>query len=118
MVGQSIGNFDILKYLGNDRFEVRCKKCGNTSTVSYSGVTSSPKYKGYGCSKCCNNVFIDETNKIYGDFFVNKYVGKGKYLCTCTKCGYTKYTLGANLRKEKFCECIKCRSMRKGNELV
>ena len=51
-----------------------------------------------------SNIFVDLTNQQIGEWYVNNYIGNGKWNCTCS-CGLTKLVDGHELRRGATKSC-------------
>lgn len=75
---------EIIEYLGNNRWRCRCT-CGAIKAVQGSQLRNHT-------TKGCGHIITDDlTDKTFGFWHVNKYVGNQSYECTCT-CGCNNTT--------------------------
>lgn len=93
-----VGEWYIIRYLGNQHYECRCS-CGNIRSVHTYSLTSS-KSKSCGHNK---NVDLYK-GKTYWEWEVLDYYGEGKYICKCS-CGNIRQVEKASLLNGRSKSC-------------
>ena len=87
--GSIIGNFKVLRYVGDKQYECECQCENKTIEVLY---TSSLKKSNNACCKKCRAKASSESQRkhLEGTVIHNwkylEYVGKSKYKCECLLC--------------------------------
>lgn len=101
LTGQKIGDWDILKYLGNGYYECLCN-CGRLCTVSGRSLRAKTSLS------CGHGDYIDLTQKQFGSWTALEYFGDHNWLCQC-ECGTFRIIPSIRLRKgvTKSCGCKK-----------
>lgn len=123
LTGQTIGDVEVLEYIGLDKFNRRSYKvkCVNCGEIAIKDASYIRKYKKINCA--CNNANRieyklakrnEEVGKVYGKLRVIKYDGERDtgtplYTCICEDC--KKILPGMNiyqvkkLGRSRLCDC-------------
>lgn len=102
LTGQTFGDWEVLRYCGNQYYECKCSVCNTISLVSGSNLVN-------GLSKSCgkhktSNKLIDITGQEFGELKVINYIGGNKWLCRCS-CGNITIKYSHNLRRSSSISC-------------
>ena len=98
LTGKTIGDWEVLKYLGNKKYLCKCT-CGVIREVFGESLRN-------GDSTSCGHDKPQEdlTGKVFGDWSVLRYAGHGKWECQCS-CGNTSLVGGFQLRNGDSTSC-------------
>ena len=99
LVGQTFGTLEVIEYVGDGRWKVKCTKCGVVKDVRGWDITSG-RVKSCGvCGK-----FIDITGQVFGEWTVISYAGNRKWNCRCS-CGNERVVESKRLRDGISASC-------------
>ena len=99
LTGKQFGSWKVKKYLGNQKYECKCLKCGNTYAISSSNLISNDSTQ---CRVCAS--LEDLRGKTFGEWTVLEYAGDLRWVCRCS-CGKEFNVLGYNLRSGHTRSC-------------
>lgn len=108
--GQTINNLYIDKYLGDNKYECKCKLCGNTR-ICRSYELKKGKYKACKeCEKSANGKYEDLTGKQFGYWVCLRRDNENDryWICRCNRCGKNYKVLVANMKNGKSKSCVDC----------
>lgn len=71
-IGKVVGDYEIISYLGNYRYQVKCTKCGITSEASLRSLISNGNSFVHGI-KCLKAIPNSEYKKVIMERFQNMY---------------------------------------------
>ena len=112
--GKIFGYWEVLEYAGDKKQRCRCLKCGRIDEVYTESLVSG---RSIQCKHCASSNGRKENNilegKTFGSWYVNRYLGSGKYECIC-QCGTIRNIIGDNLKIGHIQQCSKC----SGHELI
>lgn len=99
--GTSVNNWDIVEYLGSNKYRCVCKLCGKEKEV-LSGSLLSGKSTSCGCWQTKEMQGME-----FGDWEVLHKATDGKWYCRCKRCGKEREVDGFTLRAglSKSCGC-------------
>lgn len=106
-IGDTFGEWTVIKDIGNRYFLCRCS-CGVEKSVhSYDLRKGKSKSCGHLTKGTSTNGRIDMTGQQIGEWTIGEYLGNGYYNCTCS-CGTQKKLKGTYLRtgQSKSCGCM------------
>lgn len=109
--GSTIGNFDILEYVGNKQYKCKCR-CKNGTIESV--YTSTLKNSKFPCCSICRAKVNSELQRehLEGTIAHNwkyiEYLGNSRYLCECLLC-HKIYTVDSReIKRGKSKNCKDC----------
>ena len=113
LTNRRFGKWTALKHVGNSLWECKCD-CGSIGKVKTYDLLNG-KSKSCGCE---TTKFIDLTDKVYGDWHVDFYLGNQNWMCTCI-CGTQSIVNGQKLRSglSKSCGCNKLKHIIETNRI-
>lgn len=99
--GTSVNNWDVVEYLGSNKYRCVCKLCGKEKEV-LSGSLLSGKSTSCGCWQTKEMQGME-----FGDWEVLYKTTDGKWYCRCKRCGKEREVDGFTLRAglSKSCGC-------------
>lgn len=105
LTGKKCGTLTPIRYIGNHQWECKCD-CGNT-TIKTQTQLKNPNVS-CGC-QLNQNKREDLTGQVFGELTVTKYLGYGKYLCTCSCSEHnTRIVDASTLKSGTTTACEKC----------
>ena len=99
LTGQIFKDFQVLEYIGNKKYRLKCLRCGEEKEVYTANIL-----KGYGVTCSLDKPQELKPGDQFGEWTVVEYVGNKKYLCICS-CGNTKEVLKCNLLNGSSTSC-------------
>lgn len=84
MTNEIIGNVQVVKYIGSGVWECKCKCNKIINVKGFNLRKAKEENKNYACEECSAELRREDlTNKTFGMWHVDSYVGNGHYQCTC-----------------------------------
>ena len=96
-----VGSVD--KYIGHSKYECTCGNCGSKLIRIGTKIKNTDTILCKHCSP--HRLVNDMQGKVINNWKINKYIGGGKWNCTCMLCGKDSLVFGYNIRSEHSGSC-------------
>ena len=109
LTGKKFGYWEVLKDVGDRKYECTCTLCGNTYDVYAYKLKNGTSTM---CRKCADTLSHDNNREKLegtdtGYLYIEKYLGNSEYLCRC-RCGNTLNVSTYNLKRNITKQCKQC----------
>lgn len=103
LTGKRFNEWEVIRHIGGRHtlWECRCS-CGEIRQVAAYDLKTG---KSRNCGHNRNKPIVDLTGRKFGKLTVLKYIGKGKYLCSCSCNNNIKEYIGSNLVSGSTISC-------------
>ena len=110
--GAIIGTYELIYYHGNERFRVKCIKCGKELDMTVAQLRSHKNKPTDGCKYCLKKKPSKtkyQPGEIIGNCFeLVEFQGGNQWLVKCIKCGKIQEQSIPNMKKHKKDTCFYC----------